>query len=76
MSFFPIDLAQSLCYYALNCDRVGRTGLGLIFERRAVELGGGRVIETYIHPLRGLADYAVLVMGVLAVVLQAIELAI
>ena len=76
MSFFPIDLAQSLCYYVLNCDRVGRTSPGLIIEPRALELEDGWVIRTHIHPLRGLADDAVLAIDVLAVVLQAIELAI
>jgi hypothetical protein len=76
MSFFPIDLAQSLCYYAVNCDRVGQTSPGLIFEPRALELEDDRVIKTHIHTLRGLADGAVLAMGVLAAVLQAIELAI
>jgi hypothetical protein len=55
---------------------VGRTSPGLIFEPRALELEDDRVIKTHIHTLRGLADGAVLAMGVLAAVLKAIELAI
>ncbi|MBE9472035.1 MAG: M48 family metalloprotease [Chloroflexi bacterium] len=42
-----------------------------LFELRELELDDGRVIKTYVYPLGEFANYAVLALGVLALVAQA-----
>jgi heat shock protein HtpX len=46
-----------------------------IFELRELELEDGRVVKTYVYPLGEFANYAVLALGVLVVIAQAVILA-
>ncbi len=71
---FGLLRADSLIGLAGKARGWFRRGPRPVFELRELELEDGRVIRTHVYPLGQFANYAVLALGLLALVAQAVAL--